>query len=100
MTVPLLTHFKMKDKKAIGTSTATTLITTTCGAISYLILGWQDVNLNGTFGLINIPAFLIVGISAFFMAPYGVKLTHEIDPSKIRKIFAIVLALTGLSLII
>jgi uncharacterized membrane protein YfcA len=100
MTVPLLTHFKMKDKNAIGTSAATTLVTTTLGAISYLILGWGDVQSPSTFGLINIPAFLSLGLAAFVTAPYGAKLTQQIDPAKVRKIFAIVLAITGLSLII
>jgi uncharacterized membrane protein YfcA len=94
-----LTSFKVKDKNAIGTSAASTLITTLCGTISYLIFGWGDIRASDTLGLINIPAFLIVGIAAFFTAPYGAKLTHEIDPTKVRKIFAIVLALTGLSLI-
>jgi uncharacterized membrane protein YfcA len=100
MTVPLLTHFKMKDRNAIGTSAATTLITTSLGALSYLILGWGDVKSASTFGLINIPAFITVGLAAFVTAPYGAKLTQQIDPSKVRKIFAIVLAITGLSLII
>lgn len=100
LTVPMLTSYKMRDKNAIGTSAATTLITTFCGGVSYLILGWGQMDFPGTFGFINIPAFFIVGLSAFFMAPYGVKLTHEIDPVKVRRIFAIVLALTGLSLII
>lgn len=99
MTVPLLTAFKVKDKNAIGTSAATTLITTICGTISYLVFGWGDIQEPETFGLINVPAFLIVGMTAFFTAPYGAKLTHEIDAGKVRKIFAIVLALTGLSLI-
>ena len=97
MTVPMLTAFKMKDRNAIGTSAATTLVTTLCGSLSYWILGRGDIDIPGTLGLINVPAFLIIGITAFFAAPYGVKLTHEIDPNKVRKIFATVLALTGLS---
>lgn len=100
MTVPMLTAYHMKDKKAIGTSAATTLVTTICGTISYLILATEELPIPNTVGLINIPAFLIIGITAFFAAPYGVKLTHEIDPIKVRRIFAIVLALTGLSFII
>ncbi len=99
MTVPLLTSFKVKDRNAIGTSAATTLVTTICGTISYLIFGWGDVHSSLTFGLINLPACLIIGMVAFFTAPYGAKLTHEIDAGRVRKIFAIVLALTGLSLI-
>jgi uncharacterized protein len=100
LTVPMLTSYKMQDKNAIGTSAATTLITALLGSISYLILGWGETNVAYTFGFIHIPAFLAVGLAAFVMAPYGAKLTREIDPVKVRRIFAIVLALTGLSLII
>ncbi len=100
VTVPILTSFKMQVKNAIGTSSAVTLVTTVCGTITYLILGIGVVPRSDTIGLINIPAFLIIGIVAFLAAPYGVKLTHEINPAKVRKIFAIVLALTGLSFFI
>lgn len=99
MVVPLLTSFKISDRNAIGTSAASTLVTTILGTISYLIFGWGDIPASETIGLIEWPAFLIIGIAAFFCAPFGVKLTHEISPEKIRKIFAIVLTLTGLSLI-
>lgn len=100
MTVPMLTAFKMKDKIAIGTSAATTLVTTICGTASYLILGLGDIPVEDTVGLINVPAFLIIGAAAFFTAPYGAKLTHEIDPAKVRKIFAAILVITGVTLII
>jgi uncharacterized protein len=100
MVVPLLTSYKIADRKAIGTSSAATLVTTVLGAISYLILGWGDVSSPGTIGLIDLPAFLIIGVASFFCAPIGVKFTHETSPEKVRKIFAIVLAITGLSLII
>jgi uncharacterized membrane protein YfcA len=90
----------MTDRNAIGTAAASTLVTTVLGTVSYLIFGWGDVPASEAIGLIDLPAFLIIGIVAFFCAPFGARLTHEISPEKVRKIFAIVLALTGLSLII
>jgi uncharacterized membrane protein YfcA len=98
MVVPLLTTFKIADRNAIGTSAASTLITTIFGTISYLIFGWGEIPASETIGLIDLPAFLIIGVVALFCAPMGARLTHEISPEKVRKIFAIVLALTGLSL--
>jgi uncharacterized membrane protein YfcA len=100
LTVPMLVYFKIPDKNAIGTSSATTLITSILGSISYMIFAWDESIGMDTIGLINIPSFLIVGVATFFLAPYGARLTHEISPQKVRKIFAIVLALTGISLII
>ncbi len=100
ITVPLLIAFKMKDKNAIGTSAATTLVTTICGTITYFILGWGVMHTSEIVGFIDIPAFLFVGISAFFLAPYGAKLSHQLDSNIVHKIFAAVLALTALSLLI
>jgi len=99
LTVPLLTSFKIEDKKAIGTSAATTLLTSILGSLSYLFLGWES-RVPGTAGLIDLPAFLILAITTAICAPYGVRLTHKISPLKVRKLFAIVLAITGISLII
>ncbi len=98
LTVPLLTAFKIRDKNAIGTSSAITCITTICGTITYMILGWKDLPLE-PLGLINPAAFFIVGVMAVALAPLGVKLTTTIDPQKTRRIFAGILALTGISLL-
>ncbi len=100
MVVPLLTSFKITDRNAIGTSAASTLITTILGSISYLIFGWGAIAGVETVGFIDLPAFLIIGVVSLFCAPFGAKLTHELSPERVRKIFAIVLVLTGLSLII
>ncbi|MGC1879018.1 MAG: sulfite exporter TauE/SafE family protein [Rhabdochlamydiaceae bacterium] len=100
MVVPLLTTFKIPDKKAIGTSAVSTLVTTILGAISYLILGWGRLSSPQTVGFIDLPAFFIIGVVSFFCAPIGARLTHEISSEKIRKIFAIVLVVTGISLMI
>jgi uncharacterized membrane protein YfcA len=100
LTVPLLTYYKVQDRHAIGTSSATTLLTTILGTIAYLVFGWGEIASPEMIGLINIPAFLIIGGITLFTAPIGARLTHEISPEKVRKIFAIILALTGISLII
>jgi uncharacterized membrane protein YfcA len=99
LTVPLLTSFKIRDKNAIGTSSAITCVTMICGSISYMVLGWKDLPFQ-PLGLINPPALFIVGVSALLLAPVGVKLTSIINPQKTRRIFAAVLALTGISLLI
>jgi hypothetical protein len=98
LAVPLLTSFKIRDKNAIGTSSAVTLVTATLGTVSYLFLGMKELP-KASLGFIDPTAFLIVGISACFTAPIGVHLVHILDPQKVRRIFSLVLVLTGLSLI-
>ncbi|MEN9343303.1 MAG: hypothetical protein RLZZ453_90 [Chlamydiota bacterium] len=99
LAVPLLCAFKIKDKNAIGTSAAITCVTTVCGSISYWIIGLSDMP-GSPLGLINLAAFLCIGIAAALSAPIGVKLTSIVNPQKLRRLFALVLALTGLSLLI
>lgn len=98
MAVPLLTSFRIRDKDAIGTSAAITCITTICGSISYMILGWNEFP-GQPLGAIQWQPFLYIGVAAVLTAPFGVKLTTIVNPQKTRRLFALVLALTGLSLL-
>jgi uncharacterized protein len=98
--VPFLTGFRVAAKKAIGTSAACSFLVTTIGAVSYLLIGLHRIDLPEDTGYINWPAFAVIGIVSFFMAPYGAKWTHQLPVERIRKIFAFVLVVTGISLII
>jgi hypothetical protein len=100
LTVPLLLAVKIPDKNAIGTSSSLTLLVSTLGTISYILFGWNYRFNPMDLGYVNIPACLIVGITTFLVAPLGVKLTYQLPVSKLRKFFAVVLIITGLSFII
>jgi len=93
--VPLFTSFRLQPKKAIGTSAACTLCVTSLGAVAYLILGWQATNFPKNVGYVDLLGFLVVGLASFFSARIGVRLTHELDPKKIKRIFAVVLLVTA-----
>ena len=47
-------------------------------------------------GYINLTAFVVVGFFSFLLAPYGVKLAHELPTAIVRKIFAFVVIATGI----
>lgn len=100
ITVPLLISIKTSDKNAIGTSSSITLLVSFMGTLSYIIFGWKHQVTPYNLGFINLPALLIVGLTTFFAAPLGVKLTHQLSLKKIRMIFAGMLAMTGLTFII
>jgi uncharacterized membrane protein YfcA len=100
ITVPLLISIKTPDKNAIGTSSSITLLVSFMGTISYILFGWKHHLSSHNLGYIDIPAFLIVGITTFFAAPLGVKLTHQLSLKKIRMLFAGMLLVTGLTFII
>jgi uncharacterized membrane protein YfcA len=100
LTMPLLTSFQIPNKKAIGTSAATSFLITLIGAVSYLIVGLGALPVSDTVGFINLPAFVVIGLTTFFVAPYGVKLAHQLPDQVLRRIFGIVLIVVGLSMMI
>ncbi len=98
-TVPTLLAFKVPQKTAIGTSSAITFLMTIIGSVAFLYLGLEKVEMSDSLGYINIPAFLIIGISSFFVAPYGVKMAHELPEQIVKRVFGIVMILTGISML-
>lgn len=99
LTVPFLLACHFKDTYAIGTSAATTVLVSLLGTCAYIFFGWTQTLGPENLGYVNLPAGLIVGLMSFFIAPYGVKLAHFLSPAKVRKIFAFILILTGMTFI-
>lgn len=97
--VPILTHFGVPVKKAIGTSSALSFLISFCGAISFLLLGMRGTHMPDSLGYLYIPAFLMISIVSFFAAPYGARLAHRLPTHIMKKVFAVVLIAAGLSII-
>lgn len=98
-TAPILMLFKVSDKKSIGTSAAMSVGITVLGALSYLVVGLEELPVGQTIGFIYWPAFVVVGIASFLTAPLGAKWAYELHPQRLRKVFALVLALTGIFMV-
>ncbi|MCB1106989.1 MAG: sulfite exporter TauE/SafE family protein [Chlamydiia bacterium] len=94
--VPILTHFGLPIKKAIGTSSALSFLISFWGAISFLILGIHASNAPHSIGFLYIPAFLSISIVSFLVAPLGAHLAHHLHGKILQKIFGAVLIATGL----
>jgi uncharacterized membrane protein YfcA len=98
--VPILTHFSVPVKKAIGTSAALSFLISLCGALSFLFMGTHTAHSDETVGYLYIPAFLAISVISFFVAPYGAKLAHSLHTSLLKKIFGLALVTTGILMII
>lgn len=96
---PILLGYQIPAKHASATSSASTLLTTFIGSISYLAIAWNNPELPETFGYIEIPAFLAVSVGAALTSPLGVKLSHSMDVAHIKQIFGCSLALVGISML-
>ena len=92
LTVPYLTGLNVEIKKAIGTSAAIGLPISVAGTLGYLIHGWNSTPLTSyAVGYIYLPAVLLMSITSFLTAPYGVKMAYYLPVPILKKVFAILL---------
>ncbi len=96
LVVPFLTSVRVPERQAIGTAAATSLLVTVVGGIFYLFLGLGETSYPMNVGFINLPAFAVLAVTSFIAAPFGAKLTHSLPVDTVKRVFAIVLALTGI----
>jgi len=99
LNVPVLTHYHVPLKKAIGTSSALSFLISLIGAIYFLVLNAGSTDFPGTVGFIFIPAFIVISIVALLSAPWGVKLAHVLPTDILRRVFGVVLVLAGIAMI-
>lgn len=53
----------------------------------------------GTFGLVNLFAFLCIVPLTVLFAPLGASVAARLDATKLKKVFAIVLLITGVRML-
>ena len=89
LTVAYLGYKNVDMKKAIGTSAAIGFPIAIAGSIGYMISGWsKTLDVANTVGYVYVPAFVAISIASFIAAPYGVRLSHSLPESYLKKIFA------------
>ena len=99
--VTILSIFNVAIHRAVGTCAAFGLLIALPGALVMLTLATTPGDAPaGTFGYINLPALLILVPLSVLCAPVGVKLGSILGGDKLRKIFAILLALTAIRILL
>ena len=86
--------------KAIGTSAACVIPIALAGSLSYVIIGYEHINLpENSIGYVYLPATIIVGLVSSLTAKYGVKIAHRMKQKKLRIGFAFLVMLMALNLL-
>lgn len=100
LSVPTLSAFGHQMHKAVGTSAALGPLIALPGSIGFVLSG---IGVDGrppfSFGYVNIPATLLMGIIATLFAPVGVALAHRLDRKQLELAFAVFLAIVGLRMV-
>nr|WP_205472689.1 sulfite exporter TauE/SafE family protein [Agarivorans sp. Alg241-V36] len=100
ISVPLLTLYNYPAHKAVGTAAAIGLVISLPGALTMLALGTtpEDAPV-GTYGLINLIGFICIVPLTVLFAPLGAFVAAKLDANKLKKVFAVVLLVTGLRML-
>ncbi len=96
ISVPLLTLYNYPAHQAVGTASAIGLMIALPGALTMLLLGTTPNDAPvGTIGLVNLLGFCCIVPLTVLFAPVGATLSARLDGAKLKKIFALVLLVTG-----
>ena len=99
--VPTLTACNYAAHKAVGTAAAFGFVIALPGALILLIQGSAPSDAPfGTFGLVNVPGLIAIVPLTVLFAPIGANLGAKLDGKLLKKIFAIVLFITGIRMLI
>lgn len=101
ITVPLLTLYNYPMHKAVGTAAAIGLVISLPGALALLLLGETPSDAPvGTMGMVNVIGFACIVPLTVFCAPIGAALAVKLDSARLKKVFAVVLLITGLRMLL
>jgi uncharacterized membrane protein YfcA len=101
LTVPYLSWQNIEIKKAIGTSAAIGLAISIAGTMGYLVNGWGNSPVDDyTLGYVYLPAVVLISITSFITAPYGVQLAYKLPIPILKKIFAVLLIILSVKMLI
>ena len=98
--VPYFYHRGLKMMHAIGTSAACGIPIAIAGSISYILIGYDNLNLpEYSFGYVYLPATIIVGVMSSLTAKFGVNIAHRMKQKKLRIAFAFLVMIMALNLL-
>jgi uncharacterized membrane protein YfcA len=99
-TVPTLHAFGAPMHTAVGTSSAIGVAIAVAGTIGFTISGWGVDGLPPlSVGFVNLLAFVLIGVAAYFCAPIGAGLAHRMNQRALKLAFAAFMAFVGISMI-
>ncbi|SDG54234.1 sulfite exporter TauE/SafE family protein [Pseudomonas abietaniphila] len=98
LTVPFLTWRSLTMQQAVATSAACGFPTAIVGTISFMVLGWHDPLLpEHSLGFVYLPALIGIALTSMFFAQFGAKLAHSLSPKMLKRLFALMLVVVGIS---
>ena len=99
--VTLMTMYGRTIHQAIGTASGFGVAIGVPGAIAAVFAGWGKDGLPlGSFGYVNLPAFLMIAILTVTMAPVGAALAHKLNGVVLKRAFGVLLAVVAIRMLL
>jgi uncharacterized membrane protein YfcA len=99
--VPFLTWKGVDIKKAVATSAACGLPIALSGAISFIAVGWGNSDLpSSSVGFVYLPALVGIALTSMLSARLGAQLAHCLNPSMLKRLFALLLFVVGVNFLL
>ncbi|MFP4043649.1 MAG: sulfite exporter TauE/SafE family protein [Rhodosalinus sp.] len=90
--VPLMTLHGVPIHRAVATAAGFGMLIAVPGVAGFLLLSVDPATRPPfTLGAVNLPAFAVVIAMTLVTAPLGVRIAHAMDPTPLRRIFALFL---------
>ncbi|NNF04749.1 MAG: TSUP family transporter, partial [Rhodothermales bacterium] len=91
---------RLPIRTAMGTSSATIILITLFGVLSYALKGEGVVGAtSAVVGFVDFGAAALLAVPAAITAGYGVRLSHGINRTLLRRVFAVLVLLVALRLV-
>ncbi len=98
--VPALCYIGLPLRRAFGTASTFGVMVAVPGIATYLTAAAPSgIPLGGTWGLIHPLALLFLIPGALIFAPIGARLTHQLPVDKLRRAFAVLMAILSLKML-
>ena len=100
MTVPTMALFNYDMKRAVGTASALGLFIAVPATAGFIWGGLGNPQLPPfSLGYVSFITVALIFPLTVLTAPYGAKLAHHMNPSKLKKVFAVFLGFTALRML-
>jgi uncharacterized protein len=100
LTVPYLAVRGVPLHKAVGTGSALGVPIALAGGIAFVLTGWRATGIAAPhLGYVYLPGFAAVAVTSVLFAPLGARLAHRLPADRLRRVFAVVLAVAAIRML-
>ena len=100
LTVPFLSWRRVEMRQAVGTAAACGVPIAWAGAVGFMLAGAGVAGRpEGSVGYVSLAGFAGLAVASVLFAPLGAHLAHRLPPRALKRAFAMLLVVIGVSLL-